>query len=293
MSAETEKIVADVQNVTNQFNEDGDLANPAMRYLTMPERLDREDELKQIDEVLSQPGWVIARLNMTADRLSNLRRRQKLLKRELNKFSPPNDLSGETQNQLYRMEKDLAEKIREGMLPREVMRKNPVGAVDQNMKWQARAKKWILIWKNIRRARNPTSEDKDLANVEHLRPEMYRPGEPSGFMGDAQITGHFAMSQQAKDNWPLGEPKIDTPLKQAERREAEENELEVLRVKIAALETENADLSKKAATEEERRQMKKDAAKLRAAKQREQKKEWWRQKKAKDVQPPPAQDEGV
>jgi hypothetical protein len=289
MSAETEKILADVQQVKNESNEDGDIVKPAMRYFTMPERLDREDELKQIDDTLTQPGWVLGRLNMTAERIKQLKQRQKRLKRELNTYSPPTDLSGQTKDALYAQQKELEEKIREGMLPREVMRKNPVGAVDDNIRWQARAKNWILQWKNIRRALNPTSEEKDLANVERLRPEMYVPGRPSGFMGDAQITGHFAMSEQAKENWPLGEPKVDTALKQAERRELEEAEIEALKVKIAALEAEKIELSKKAADETERRQMKKEAAKIRAAKQREAMKARWAAKKAQPPEAPPAE----
>ena len=56
-----------------------------------------------------------------------------------------------------------------------------------------------------------------MANLEPFRPTISPTG-ISTFMGDAQIPGHFAMSPQAKANWPLPEP-VTTPVAQAHARE--------------------------------------------------------------------------
>ena len=53
-----------------------------------------------------------------------------------------------------------------------------------------------------------------------FRPELiHATGGVGTFMPGAQIPGNFAMTPLAKENWPLGEPKVDTPLKQAQKRE--------------------------------------------------------------------------
>jgi len=165
-----------------------------------------------------------AKASITQQGRSNITRYVQHLKRDLEANSPPTDISGETKNALYQEEKRLEADIREGMLPVEVMRRNPTGAVSHHTRWEKEKKEKILAWKNIRRVLNPNDESEDLANVEMIRPTMAAPGDASTFMADAQIPGVFAMTPQAKENWPLGEPKIDTPLKQAERRELEEEE---------------------------------------------------------------------
>ena len=55
--------------------------------------------------------------------------------------------------------------------------------------------------------------------MEMLRPSGITPDMATSMMLDSTIPGHSAMTPLAKANWPLGEPKVDTPLKVAERSE--------------------------------------------------------------------------
>ena len=107
----------------------------------------------------------------------------------------------------------LREKISEGMLSRVDMRRNPVGAVDRHIKWERANKGRIKEYKHIMLRLNAGTDERDVANIEKLRPE----GNVGGYTAEAQIPGAFAMSAQAKANWPLGEAKCDTAAKQAER----------------------------------------------------------------------------
>jgi hypothetical protein len=107
------------------------------------------------------------------------------------------------------------------MLTQEEMRRNPAGAVDAFLKGEgSRAgKDAILTWRRAQRAVDPSNEDEDYTNIERFRP-VTRAAGPSTFMAEAQIPGNFAMSAQAKHNWPLGEPTVETPLKTAKKRES-------------------------------------------------------------------------
>ena len=237
MNPGTEELVKKVQSVTNIFNSEGDLVKPAVRFLTMPERVDRENELATIDEFLNQPPAIMRTLHPTPERLTNLRQRRKRIKNELEKSSPPTNLSGEEKDALYKLEKELKAEIRDGMLPWEDMIRNPVGAVDHNVKWQRAKKSAILAFKNVRRALNPDSEDKDLANVEMLRPRRYVAGGDSIPMLDSEAPGHFSYSQIPDEKWeasglPLVNP--NSPLAQMEKRDKTQREME--------LEKENAEL---------------------------------------------------
>ncbi|MGH9876794.1 MAG: hypothetical protein ACRD5H_04095 [Nitrososphaerales archaeon] len=217
MNSNTEQILQDVANTTNT-NTDGIVTKRATRYYTFNELQARKADLARVEEQLQAPGYVLGAL--TAEGRAQLVKRSRDLKQELAKCSPP-ELTGEAKDALNVRRHVLEENIRVGMPTHEQMRRNPVGAVDQHRKWERRVKNNILEWKNIRRALEPTSDDRDLANVEMLRPSGLPTNGASTFMADAQIPGHFAMTPQAKVNWPLGEPKVDTPLKQAERAEAQ------------------------------------------------------------------------
>lgn len=110
--------------------------------------------------------------------------------------------------------------IRPALLPREEMRRNPAGAVGKFIRQENSrpVQQAIQHWKRAQLAVEQGNPDPDLANVERFRPELMQPG-ASTFMVGAQIPGNFAMTPQAKENWPLGEPQVDTPLKQAQRKE--------------------------------------------------------------------------
>ncbi len=216
MSVETQVVLDEVQRVKNLKTNEDEPLRPATRYLRFEERESREGELKQIEDVLAAPPW--ANPHMTAETRRGLDIRKKEIRKDLNRNSPK-PISGETRDAVAALERQLAEKIREGMPANEVMRRNPPGAVDAHIKWEKANKDRILAWKNCRVLLNPDSNEKDLCNVEMLRPSLAMPGSASTFMPDAQISGHFAMTPLARENWPLGEPTVSTALQQAKERE--------------------------------------------------------------------------
>jgi hypothetical protein len=219
MSVEAQAIIDQAKQVHNQ-SANGRLVTKATRFMTHRERTERQAELERVEETLS-PANVAASV-LSQDGRAQLARYRSHLKHDLQQNSPPADVSGETKDAIARETDVLASKIREGMLTQEEMRRNPSGAIGRHMRWERTHKADILAWKNLRRALEPDNDDPDLANIERLRPSAVVPGAAPTFMADAQIPGVFAMSSQAKANWPLGDPKVETPLSQAERRELEE-----------------------------------------------------------------------
>lgn len=117
----------------------------------------------------------------------------------------------------------LEDTIRPAMLTHEEMRRNPAGAVDAFRKREnSRAiKTAILTWKRAQWALEPECPESDYTNLERYRPTMPLTGAAT-FMANAQIPGVFAMTPQARAQWPLGEPTADTALAQAKRAELDE-----------------------------------------------------------------------
>jgi hypothetical protein len=99
------------------------------------------------------------------------------------------------------------------------MYRNPSRAVGHYMRHEnsPRVKDAILTWKRAVRSLAPDDPDPDLTNVESFRPDGSRSDGTATFMGDAMIPGFLAMTPQAKQNWPLGEPTVDTAVAQARR----------------------------------------------------------------------------
>lgn len=125
----------------------------------------------------------------------------------------------------------LESRIRPALIPREDMRRNPAGAVGRFLRSEnsPEVQRDIQNWKRAQLALEPESNDPDLANVERFRPEkIHDTGGVATFAADAQIRGNFAMTPKAKENWPLGEPQVETPLKQAQKREATPAQLAAL-----------------------------------------------------------------
>jgi hypothetical protein len=230
-STEAEVMLNKVKATRNKFDKENGTVTPAFRYLRTNEKQSAEEELGRIERRLSAPEWVQS--GMSDEGRRTLARRSHMLQRQLKDYSPPTDLSGETKDALETRRKYLEEKITNKMPPREVMRRNPPGAVDWSRNWEAANKDYVLEWKNIKRVQNPDSDARDLANIEVLRPSIMRPGETT-FMADAQIPGHFAFSNVPAENWQrtFGETKVDTPLRQAERVEAEEDVVAKLMAEI-------------------------------------------------------------
>lgn len=269
-SEETEAIIKKVSHVRNEFDEYGDLKESAVTIYNAGEREERETELKTIDGQLNQPAWVNNRL--TSERRGIMMNRAKDLRKQLAKYSPPDNLSGETKDALEKYRIELEGKIRSTLLPQEVMWRNPPGAPDEHLKRERSIKDSILIWKNVVTMQNPHNTDQDLRNIERLRPSLANPHSAASFMANARLPGSFAMTPLAKDNFDEtfpDSPTIDTAMKQIERRDAE---LEDLKKRNALLEAKLEVLigkktrGKSAWTEEQRQAARDRMAKARGAK---------------------------
>ncbi len=219
MENEAEHYLKEAARVTNRA-EGGEMVQKARRYLKHHEREAKLTEMAQIDKTL-RPGNFAAAGTIGDEGRSLLQRRKHALNKQILDGSPPSDLKGETKDALYARQQALETNIKVGMPTHEEMRRNPAGAVDKHRKWERANKANILERQNILHLLNPDDDSKDLTNLDLLRPSQL-PQSTTTFMSDAQIPGHFAMTTQAKEMWPLGEPKVDTPLKQAERREAKQ-----------------------------------------------------------------------
>jgi hypothetical protein len=245
VQAEAEKVLREVSQVKNVTDSRGRLVTKAKRYLKNHERRSRQDELDHIGQVLDKSNW--AQATMTAEGRQLLAKRRRALEDQLEDGTPP-QVSGETKDVLSKRLQELNETMRIGMPTVEEMRRNPAGAVDKHRRWEAANKVRKLERDNVLHLLNPDDDSKDLTNIEMIRPSGLIPGGASTFMADAQIPGHFAMTPLAKENWPLGEAKVDNPLAQAARRELDEQEYENY-LRLKALEE---DLNAKKERERER-----------------------------------------
>lgn len=172
---------------------------------------------------------------------SNKRKAERMLKE-----GSPEPLTGAEKDKLATLEKKLADRIRVGMPTDETMRKNPVGAVDQSSRWEKSNKKIIRMWKNIRIQLNPESDERDLANVERLRPT----GQMDRMRTDAQIAGYMSYGNIPEDLWPFL-PPTNTALEQAKRAyEASQAEQDVDTL-LADAEAEAEDIKDSAVKTEE------------------------------------------
>lgn len=132
----------------------------------------------------------------------------------------PDPLTGAEADAASKLEKELRTEITHGMLSAEEMRKCPATAVDRHIRWERLYKAKINRWKNLRLQLNAGSDERDIANLEQYRPAS------SGhrIMTDGVIPGLHTMSELAKENWPLGDPKCDTALTQNKRVRKEMSE---------------------------------------------------------------------
>jgi hypothetical protein len=112
-------------------------------------------------------------------------------------------LSPEQRDKASKRVKELEGQIQEGMLSHEEMRRNPPGAVDQNVWWERRNKQRIRTWRNLNLALHagiPADQAQSLTSLERLRPRTSRLN-----MDGAQIPSTRTMSfpsEQFKENWP-------------------------------------------------------------------------------------------
>jgi hypothetical protein len=263
---------ASVRNETDGF---GGLKKKHVKFLSRNEVEKRESELQHIESTLSLDNP--AKKDLDQQLRDNLAKRRNYLRKELQESRPPDDLPGETKDALAKRLEVLNDKIAAGMLTEEVMWRNPTGAVDRNLKWHHATKFDNQERRNILVLLNPHDTSRSFRSVELLRKSQAYQGGAATFMANAQLPGNFAMTPQAKENWPLGEPKVDTPLKQAERREAEAMEMmEKAKALLAAVEEKNRQLDALVAgkTEKKRKlQQHAEAMRERAKLKREEAKE--------------------
>lgn len=176
-------------------------------------------EAKRLREITTAPAYVTG-----VDRGAAAKRSREVEKAIATQAATP--LSGAEKDKVARLAAEVLEReIRPALLPREEMRRNPAGAVGRFLKEEnsPRVQHAIQQWKRAQLAVEAGNPDPDLANIERFRPEkIHATGGAATFMADAQIPGQFAMTPQAKEHWPLGEPQVDTPLKQAQKREMSE-----------------------------------------------------------------------
>ena len=173
-----------------------------INLLRKRERDEKHDEIAKEQRLLDHPK---------IEDKTQVKKNIGLLKHQLEKLSPE-PLTPIEKDKLSAMEKRLAAKIQDGMPTDETMRKNPVGAIDQHTAWERANKKLIKWWKNVRIQLNPDSDDRDLSNVERLRPR----GQMDRMRTDAQIGGHMAYGDIDPSQWPFEQPD-NTALEQAKR----------------------------------------------------------------------------
>lgn len=152
------------------------------------------------------------------DAAKEFRRIQGVLERDA-----PKKLAGDLANRVHRLvRRVIDEQVKPALLPKSVMWRNPAGAVGafQRQENSSAVKETILTVRRALRALDPMNEDPDFCNMERFRPSGEGPNGAATFSSDATIPGNFAMTPQAKANWPLGEATVDTPLKQVQRRES-------------------------------------------------------------------------
>lgn len=173
-----------------------------------------QEEKARQESIVRAPAWQAG-----ADRGAATKRF-----RQIDKYlreQAPKEMDAPRRDRVAKLADEVLAEIKDVMLPRNVMRRNPAGAVDAFRRGEGSQanKHRIAQWKRAMRAIDPQNTDRDYTNLERFRPEGISPDGTASFMGDAQIPGKFAMTPRAKENWPLGEPTVTNPLAQA--REAE------------------------------------------------------------------------
>ena len=190
------------------------------------QRLGMNEERARLEELKSQPGVKSGAI------VQELRKLDKQLTTQ-----SPRDLTPQEKDLLAQTAKDLEAEIIPAMPTHEEMRRNPPGTVHKHIQFEKRFKPKLNLLKNIKIQLEPTSEDPDLANLEKIRPHQPETGAAT-FMANAQIPGHFAMTPQAKANWPADMPPQGTAnsvLAQSAKREKTPEERKAFgeRMKVA------------------------------------------------------------
>lgn len=154
-------------------------------YLKLNQIEEMNAERDRLSQTLRAPPHLRNAIQDASTMMATLKRIERSLERDT-----PRAYEGAELDKAVRREKELREQWMEGMPTHEEMRRNPPGALDKHMQWEARNKAKIAEWKNVRRrmmaagAVESSASDRSVANI-----ELYRPRGGSGelSMDGAQI----------------------------------------------------------------------------------------------------------
>jgi len=153
---------------------------------------DIKDEIRNADATLSDP-------HNQLDNRGAVMNRKRALENQLAKHEPP-DINKSQEAQLVAMKRQIEERVRDGMLSHEEMRRAPSGAVDQHRRWEKKNKPWIQRLRNINLTLTKGSGDRDAGNIEGLRPRKSHLSMNSAILGKDQDAYSFP-SQQFQANY--------------------------------------------------------------------------------------------
>lgn len=180
-----------------------------------PQTQEYQDERERVAKFVNAPPYVPGDRSAAAGRL-------RALDTMIGNQMPRKIDDPMRANRVHQLSKEVLDtEIKPKLLPRAQMRRNPAGAVDyfRRTEMSKSFKRAVQAFKRAMFALDPTTDDHDHANIERYRVEGGQDGVAT-FMPGAQIPGNFAMTPQAKENWPLGDATATTALEQV--RQAEE-----------------------------------------------------------------------
>ncbi len=187
-----------------------------------------KNERERLQSIVKAPAWQTG-----ADR-GAAQKRFKAIDKTLAEGAPKG-LDKFRQDKVAVLAKEALDEIKAAMLPQATMRRNPAGAVDhfRRNEGSKEVKDKIITWKRAMRALDPDNTDQDYTNLERYRPSGTPEDGTSSFSANAQIPGKFTQSALAKENWPLGEPTVETAVAQVKRREMSEEAKQAARDRLA------------------------------------------------------------
>lgn len=168
-----------------------------VNYMRHAERKSESAEVEAIERKLTDP--VERRFLQNPGKLKQQNDRRKA---NLAAQSPPTDLRPSQRDKLERLEILSKAFILDGPVPMpsyEQNRHNDAGAADYLRAWQSATKSAVLAWQATRILLHPGSDERDLANFHRYQPHE---GSTRNLYVNAQIPGQFALSPQAKENYP-------------------------------------------------------------------------------------------
>jgi hypothetical protein len=141
-------------------------------YLKQSQIEEMSSEKDRLASTLRAPPHLRNAIQDASTMMATLKRIERSLERDT-----PREYTGSDLDAAVKREAELKAMWLEGMPTQEEMRRNPPGALDKHMQWEARHKQTIAEWKNIRRrlmasgAVESSASDRSVANIELHRPK--------------------------------------------------------------------------------------------------------------------------